>query len=133
MRSRKPLALDGRDVVDQGAVDGDLIGLEVLDDVLGLRDRALFLTTGDDEDDTAAATAGAGGGFGGFEDGVVEGVDLLGNVVGGEIAGPVRGIAERVDVLLRAVIEIDVLAERAGGIGIERLPTGLTSTARGLR
>ena len=47
-------------VADERGVDGDLVGLEVLDDVLVLGLAAVLLAVGDDVDDAAAAAAGLG-------------------------------------------------------------------------
>ena len=95
---------------DSRSIDRDLVGLQKLDDFLQRRLAAILLAVGDDVDD-AEPFLGPGGEFlGRGENGIVEGMDFLGN-------GNERSVACRAPRLQIWIDAVAIFADVAPGKG----------------
>ncbi len=76
-----PLSAPVTRVANKRAVDGDLVGLQVVDDFLPSGLASILLAIGDDEDDALAVLGTRGKLLGSGQDCVIQGVNFLGKVV----------------------------------------------------
>src|SRR5580658_1722062 len=90
MKAVNPSLVEARRSADQGGIDGNVVGLQVPCNLFPGGLAAVLLAVRDDEDHAAALLGTRGKLLGRGQDGVVEGVDLLGEV---ELADGLRRLS----------------------------------------